>query len=71
LRTSASLYGEDLKTLGEFTVETGQTIPFVLSYLHFKISRRRSIPFRPSTTRKRTGANGAIAVPTSGLGRKR
>jgi Glycosyl hydrolases family 15 len=26
LRTSASLYGEDLKTLGEFTVETGQPI---------------------------------------------
>src|SRR6476660_5130731 len=32
LRTPASLYGEDLKTLGEFTVETGQSIPFVLSY---------------------------------------
>jgi GH15 family glucan-1,4-alpha-glucosidase len=32
LRTPVSLYGEDLKTLGEFTVETGQTIPFVLSY---------------------------------------
>jgi len=32
LRTPASLYGEDLKTVGEFTVETGQSIPFVLSY---------------------------------------
>jgi len=32
LRTPASLYGEDLKTLGEFTVEAGQSIPFVLSY---------------------------------------
>jgi GH15 family glucan-1,4-alpha-glucosidase len=32
LRTPASHYGEDLKTLGEFTVETGQSIPFVLSY---------------------------------------
>ena len=32
LRTPASLYGEDLKTLGEFTVETGQSVPFVLSY---------------------------------------
>jgi hypothetical protein len=32
LRTPVSLYGEDLKTLGEFTVETGQSIPFVLSY---------------------------------------
>jgi GH15 family glucan-1,4-alpha-glucosidase len=32
LRTPASLYGEDLKTLGEFTVEAGQSVPFVLSY---------------------------------------
>ena len=32
LRTATSLYGEDLKTLGEFTVEAGQSIPFVLSY---------------------------------------
>jgi GH15 family glucan-1,4-alpha-glucosidase len=32
LRTPASLYGEDLKTLGEFTIEAGQSIPFVLSY---------------------------------------
>jgi hypothetical protein len=29
LRTPVSLYGEDLKTLGEFTVETGQSIPFL------------------------------------------
>jgi GH15 family glucan-1,4-alpha-glucosidase len=32
LRTPAALYGEDLKTVGEFTVEAGQSIPFVLSY---------------------------------------
>jgi GH15 family glucan-1,4-alpha-glucosidase len=32
LRTPTSLYGEDLKTLGEFTVEAGQSIPFVLCY---------------------------------------
>jgi GH15 family glucan-1,4-alpha-glucosidase len=32
LRTPTSLYGEDLKTLGEFTVEAGESIPFVLSY---------------------------------------
>jgi GH15 family glucan-1,4-alpha-glucosidase len=32
LRTSAALYGEDLRTVGEFTVEAGQSIPFVLSY---------------------------------------
>src|SRR5262249_411137 len=34
LRTPIALYGEDLKTVGEFTVEAGQSIPFVLSYGH-------------------------------------
>jgi len=32
LRTPATLYGEDLKTVGEFAIEAGQSIPFVLSY---------------------------------------
>ena len=32
LRTPAPLYGEDLKTMGEFAVEAGETVPFVLSY---------------------------------------
>jgi hypothetical protein len=32
LRTPVTLYGEDLKTLGEFTVEAGQSAAFVLSY---------------------------------------
>ena len=32
LRTPVELYGEDLKTVGEFTVEAGQSVPFVLSY---------------------------------------
>jgi hypothetical protein len=32
LRTPVALYGEDLKTVGEFAVEAGQSIPFVLSY---------------------------------------
>ena len=32
LRTPAPLRGEDLKTVGEFTVDAGETIPFVLSY---------------------------------------
>jgi len=31
LRTPVRLYGEDLKTVGEFA-EAGQSIPFVLSY---------------------------------------
>ena len=32
LRTSADLRGEDLKTVGEFAVDAGQSVPFVLSY---------------------------------------
>jgi GH15 family glucan-1,4-alpha-glucosidase len=32
LRTPAELHGEDLKTIGEFAIEVGQSIPFVLSY---------------------------------------
>jgi len=32
LRTPVALYGEDLRTLGDFAVEAGQSIPFVLSY---------------------------------------
>jgi len=32
LRTSANLHGEDLKTVGNFTVDAEQTVPFVLSY---------------------------------------
>jgi GH15 family glucan-1,4-alpha-glucosidase len=31
LRTPVALHGEDLKTVGEFTVETGQSVSFVLS----------------------------------------
>jgi GH15 family glucan-1,4-alpha-glucosidase len=32
LRTPAALYGEDLKTVGEFGVGPGESVPFVLSY---------------------------------------
>jgi GH15 family glucan-1,4-alpha-glucosidase len=32
VRTPVALYGEDLRTVGEFIVEAGQSIPFVLSY---------------------------------------
>ena len=31
LRTPANLHGEDLKTVGEFMVGAGQSVPFVLS----------------------------------------
>jgi GH15 family glucan-1,4-alpha-glucosidase len=32
LRTPAELYGEDLKTIGEFTLQAGEAVPFVLSF---------------------------------------
>jgi GH15 family glucan-1,4-alpha-glucosidase len=32
LRTRADLYGEDLKTVGEFVIDAGQSVPFVMSY---------------------------------------
>jgi len=32
LRSPAKLHGENYKTVGEFTIKAGQTIPFVLSY---------------------------------------
>jgi GH15 family glucan-1,4-alpha-glucosidase len=32
LRTSVTLRGEDLKTVGEFTVDAGRSVPFVLSH---------------------------------------
>jgi GH15 family glucan-1,4-alpha-glucosidase len=32
LRSTAALSGEDLKTIGEFTVAAGQSVPFILSY---------------------------------------
>jgi GH15 family glucan-1,4-alpha-glucosidase len=32
LRTPVALYGEDLKTVGEFMVDAGESVPFVLSY---------------------------------------
>jgi GH15 family glucan-1,4-alpha-glucosidase len=32
LHTPVALYGEDLKTVAEFTVSAGQSVPFILSY---------------------------------------
>jgi GH15 family glucan-1,4-alpha-glucosidase len=32
LRTSTGLHGEDLRTIGEFRVDAGQSVPFVLSH---------------------------------------
>ena len=47
LRTPTELYGEDLKTVGEFTVEVGRSIPFVLSYgPSFETPRSPIDPFK-------------------------
>ena len=32
LRTPAPMHGENFKTVGDFTVKAGETVPFVLSY---------------------------------------
>jgi hypothetical protein len=33
LRTAAPLGGEDFKTVGEFIVSSGETVPFTLTYM--------------------------------------
>jgi hypothetical protein len=69
LRTPVELYGEDLKTMGEFTVDAGE--PFLSCFptdSRFKAYRRRSIRSMRWRARQRSGANGATGVPTSDLG---
>ena len=69
LRTPATLHGEDLKTVGEFTVGAGQSVPFVLSHGHsFASYPRRSIPSKRWSAQKPSGANGAIGVRKLGRG---
>jgi GH15 family glucan-1,4-alpha-glucosidase len=43
LRTPAPLRGEDLKTVGEFEVAAGETIPFVMSYGPSHVARPHPI----------------------------
>ena len=46
LRTPAALHGEDLETIGEFTVEAGQSVPFTLSHgLSFQLPPPPIDPF--------------------------
>jgi hypothetical protein len=69
LRTQVALYGEDLRTVGEFALEAGQSIPFVISYgPSFQPPPPAIDCFeKPWRARKRSGATGATAVPMSGL----
>jgi GH15 family glucan-1,4-alpha-glucosidase len=51
LHTPAALYGEDLTTVGEFVVSTGQSVPFVLSYgPSFESAAEPIDPFRAMET---------------------
>ena len=43
LRTSAPLRGENLKTVSEFTVKDGETVPFVLTYSGSHLSPPKAI----------------------------
>jgi GH15 family glucan-1,4-alpha-glucosidase len=43
LRTPVPLRGEDLKTVGEFVISAGETIPFVMSYGLSHLPRRHPI----------------------------
>src|SRR6201987_1813588 len=43
LRTPAPLRGEDLKTVGEFAVGAGETVPFVMSYGLSHLPRRQPL----------------------------
>ena len=43
LRTPAPLRGEDLKTVGEFEVDAGQTVPFVMTYGPSHVPRPQAI----------------------------
>ncbi len=54
LRTPAALCGEDLKTVGEFTVEAGQSVPFTLS--HGASFESLPPPIDPFTALERTEA---------------
>jgi GH15 family glucan-1,4-alpha-glucosidase len=44
LRTTAPLYGEDMRTKGEFVLRAGETVPFVLTYS----PSHQPVPFSPS-----------------------
>ena len=49
MRTPANFRGENFKTVAQFTLTKGKTMPFVLSYQpsHLAAARRRSIPTTP------------------------
>ena len=59
LRTPIDLRGEDFKTLSDFTVSEGQTVPFVLSFgRSYRERPASSTPLPRSAIRKCSGATG-------------
>ncbi len=54
LHTPVALYGENLKTVGEFTVSAGQSVPFVLS--HGPSFESPAAPIDPLKALEATGA---------------
>jgi hypothetical protein len=64
LRTPAPLRGEDLKTVGEFDVSAGETIPFVMSYGPSHLARPHPVDaedaFRKVETFWRRWSSGAL-----------
>ena len=53
LRSSVALTGEDLKSVGHFTVQEGQSVAFVMSYRSL-VSRSRRVRSIPSDRFERT-----------------
>ena len=53
LRTPVTLCGQDMHTVGRFTVKKGQTIPFVLTYVLSHLDRRRRRPISKHCTSAR------------------
>jgi GH15 family glucan-1,4-alpha-glucosidase len=72
LRTAAALYGEDLKTVGEFTSRpASQSRSSSPTDRRFKIPHRRLMPSTRWSERKHFGDDGAIGVPRSVPGQRR
>jgi hypothetical protein len=72
LRTPVALYGEDLERSASSWSKPASRFP-LSSHMppHFKVRRPRSMLPKHWRARKRSGANGAIAVPMLGLRRER
>ena len=70
LHTPVALHGRDLTTVGDFDVEAGTRIPFVLTHGHSHLSPPlRSIPNHRSRAPRSFGQNGRHEVNRAANGR--